>query len=64
MHVNALFQYERVKVEVVATEASLSFFDHKEVERTGVRVWRNNDEWGTYVSCTLRYFGYDNMPLS
>ena len=43
-------QYRNVKVEVVATEASLSFYDHQEIEKTGVRVWRNKDEWGPYVS--------------
>ena len=43
-------QYRNVKVEVVSTEASLSFYDHQEIEKTGVRVWRNKDEWGPYVS--------------
>ncbi|KAL7279802.1 hypothetical protein ACG7TL_006209 [Trametes sanguinea] len=43
-----LLTYEDVKVEVVATEASLSFYNHEEIEKTGVRVWRNHDEWGSY----------------
>ncbi|TBU44425.1 flavo protein [Dichomitus squalens] len=43
-----LLTYNNVKVEVVATEASLSFYDHQEIEQTGVRVWRNKDEWGPY----------------
>lgn len=38
-----------MKVEVVATEASLSFYSHEDIEKTGIRVWRNKDEWGTYV---------------
>lgn len=42
-------QHESVKVEVVATEASLSFYSIEEIEKTGVRVWRNKDEWGAYV---------------
>ncbi|KAI0357537.1 flavoprotein [Trametes cingulata] len=43
-----LLTYKNVKVEVVATEASLSFYNHEEIEKTGVRVWRNKDEWGPY----------------
>ncbi|KAH9851716.1 flavoprotein [Lenzites betulinus] len=43
-----LLAFENVKVEVVATEASLSFYSHEDIEKTGVRVWRNKDEWGTY----------------
>ncbi|KAI0699955.1 flavoprotein [Cerioporus squamosus] len=43
-----LLTYNHVKVEVVATEASLSFYDHEEIVRSGVRVWRNADEWGPY----------------
>ncbi len=38
-----------MQVEVVATDASLSFYDHTDIERSGVRVWRNEDEWGPYV---------------
>ncbi|KAI0754747.1 flavoprotein [Daedaleopsis nitida] len=43
-----LLTYEHIKVEVVATEASLSFYDHTEIERSGVRVWRDKDEWGAH----------------
>jgi hypothetical protein len=38
-------QYQRVKVEVVATEASLTFFNAEDIEKAGSRVWRNKDEW-------------------
>ena len=44
-----LSQYRNVKVEVVATKASLSFYDSQEVAKSGVRVWRDADEWGPYV---------------
>ena len=36
-------------MEVVATEASLSFYSTEAIEKAGVRVWRNKDEWGPYV---------------
>ena len=45
-------------MEVVATETSLSFFDHKEIEKTGVRVWRDKDEWGAYVTIVIFVPGY------
>ncbi|KAI0667733.1 flavoprotein [Trametes maxima] len=43
-----LLSYANVKVEVVATDASLSFYSREDIEKAGVRVWRNKDEWGTY----------------
>ncbi|TFK91879.1 flavo protein [Polyporus arcularius HHB13444] len=49
-----LLTYRNVKVEVVATEASLSFYDHEEIARSGVRVWRNADEWGPYGEYKIR----------
>ena len=49
-HVHLLsVQFENVKVEVVATEASLSLYSQEEIEDAGVRVWRDRDEWGPYV---------------
>ncbi|KAL1950439.1 hypothetical protein VTO73DRAFT_5563 [Trametes versicolor] len=48
-----LLAHESVKVEVVATEASLSFYSPEEIEKTGVRVWRNKNEWGTYGEYTI-----------
>ncbi|KAH9924309.1 flavoprotein [Epithele typhae] len=46
--VSELLSFSSVKVEVVSTESSLSFFDHEAIERSGVRVWRDKDEWGKY----------------
>jgi phosphopantothenoylcysteine decarboxylase len=40
-----VFQYNKVQVEVVATKASLEFYDHKRVEAAGSRVWLDQDEW-------------------
>jgi hypothetical protein len=34
-----------VKVEVVSTKASLTFFDPNEVKKAGARVWTDEDEW-------------------
>ncbi|EIW59354.1 flavo protein [Trametes versicolor FP-101664 SS1] len=48
-----LLAHENVKVEVVATEASLSFYSPEAIEKTGVRVWRNKDEWGAYGEYTI-----------
>ncbi|KAH9841786.1 flavoprotein [Rhodofomes roseus] len=45
--VSELMSYESVKVEAVATKASLSFFDVGAVERAGARVWRDEDEWSS-----------------
>ena len=39
------FQYNKVKIEVVATKTSLEFYDHKQVEAAGSRVWLDEDEW-------------------
>lgn len=40
------FQYERVKIQVVATKPSLGFFDAASLqERTGVSVWQDEEEW-------------------
>ncbi|OBZ69047.1 putative thymidylate synthase [Grifola frondosa] len=44
-----LLTYENVKVEVVATKASLAFFDVSELEKSGARIWRDEDEWGPDV---------------
>jgi phosphopantothenoylcysteine decarboxylase len=43
-------------VEVVATEASLTFFHPEEIEETGARVWRNQDEWSVSVCQALTVF--------
>ncbi|KAI0328995.1 flavoprotein [Cubamyces sp. BRFM 1775] len=43
-----LLTYQNVKVEVVATEESLSFYHPQEIEKAGARVWRDADEWGPH----------------
>ncbi|KIY71234.1 flavo protein [Cylindrobasidium torrendii FP15055 ss-10] len=40
--VNELLKYDKVKVQVAATSASLAFF---EPEKTAARVWTDKDEW-------------------
>lgn len=47
--VKALLAHRYVKVEVVATNASLEFVDRTKIAEAGSRVWTNEDEWtGTY----------------
>jgi len=47
--VSELLSYDKVKVEVVATKNSLVFFDRKQIQAAGSRVWVDEDEWtGTY----------------
>ncbi|KAI6145687.1 flavoprotein [Pisolithus thermaeus] len=43
--VKELLRYRNVKVEVVSTKSSLTFFDAKDVEEAGSRVWTDDDEW-------------------
>lgn len=43
--VKELLRYRNVKVEVVSTKSSLAFFDAKDVEEAGSRVWTDDDEW-------------------
>ncbi|KAF9262924.1 flavoprotein [Marasmius fiardii PR-910] len=43
--VQELLKYAKVKVEVVATKPSLTFFDTTEIVKTGARVWTDRDEW-------------------
>ncbi|KAI6138769.1 flavoprotein [Pisolithus tinctorius] len=43
--VKELLRYKNVKVEVVSTKSSLTFFDAKDVEEAGSRVWTDHDEW-------------------
>jgi hypothetical protein len=39
-------QYDKVKVQVIATKPSLGFFDAVGLqESTGVNVWRDEEEW-------------------
>ncbi|EJC98833.1 flavo protein [Fomitiporia mediterranea MF3/22] len=43
--VSELLKYENVRVEVIATDASLTFFDQEEILDAGLRVWTDEDEW-------------------
>ncbi|KAI5986127.1 flavoprotein [Pisolithus albus] len=43
--VKELLRYRNVEVEVVSTKSSLAFFDAKDVEEAGSRVWTDDDEW-------------------
>ncbi|KAI0085139.1 flavoprotein [Irpex rosettiformis] len=43
--VSELLTYDKVKVEVVATNASLTFFSVADIENAGARVWKDEDEW-------------------
>ncbi|KAJ3525145.1 hypothetical protein NMY22_g10694 [Coprinellus aureogranulatus] len=38
-------QYENVEVQVVATKASLTFFQREDIEILGRHVWTDDDEW-------------------
>ncbi|CDZ98138.1 Membrane coat complex Retromer, subunit VPS5/SNX1, Sorting nexins, and related PX domain-containing proteins [Phaffia rhodozyma] len=48
--VQALLKNENISVQVIATEASLTFFEPQEAEAVGkgVKVWRDRDEWATW----------------
>ncbi|KAI0690100.1 flavoprotein [Cytidiella melzeri] len=43
--VSELLSYDRVKLQVVATRASLTFFNVADIENAGARVWQDKDEW-------------------
>ncbi|KAJ3874841.1 flavoprotein [Lentinula edodes] len=43
--VEELLKHEKVKIEVVATQPSLTFFNVDNVTKTGGRVWVDQDEW-------------------
>ncbi|KAG8214436.1 putative phosphopantothenoylcysteine decarboxylase [Butyriboletus roseoflavus] len=48
--IQEFLKYSNVKVEVVSTKKSLAFFNAADIERAGVRVWTDDDEWsGTYT---------------
>lgn len=40
-----IIQYDKVKIEVVATKASLTFFKVADIVAAGARVWQDGDEW-------------------
>ncbi|GLB38217.1 putative flavo protein [Lyophyllum shimeji] len=47
--VEELLRYQKVKVEAVATKASLAFFTKGDIRNAGSRVWVDEDEWtGTF----------------
>ncbi|KAG8809744.1 hypothetical protein FRC17_003268 [Serendipita sp. 399] len=44
--VEELLKYQRVRIQVVATKASLVFYNAQELkEKHGVTVWQDEDEW-------------------
>ncbi|VDB90203.1 unnamed protein product [Peniophora sp. CBMAI 1063] len=43
--VEELLTYGKVDIEVVATKASLTFFDPAAIRKLGVNVWVDEDEW-------------------
>ncbi|KAF7300676.1 flavoprotein [Mycena chlorophos] len=43
--VEELLRYANVKVEVVATKPSLTFYSPDSIRKLGVRVWKDEDEW-------------------
>ncbi|KAF8443121.1 flavoprotein [Boletus edulis BED1] len=48
--VQELLRYSNVKVEVVATNQSLAFFNTTDVQQAGARLWTDDDEWsGPYT---------------
>lgn len=52
-------QYDNVRVEVVATDASLTFFDAQATAEAGSRVWTDKDEWKACSNTgTQRVCGY------
>jgi hypothetical protein len=43
-------QYQNVAVQVVSTTPSLTFFKREEIEKSGVNVWTDKDEWEVCVN--------------
>ncbi|KAJ3573999.1 hypothetical protein NP233_g2070 [Leucocoprinus birnbaumii] len=43
--VRELLKYENVKIEVISTKPSLTFFKREDIESQRVRVWTDDDEW-------------------
>jgi phosphopantothenoylcysteine decarboxylase len=42
-------QYDTVKIQVVATKPSLTFFDALKLKQTGTSVWVDEDEWDVRI---------------
>ncbi|KAF9651638.1 flavoprotein [Thelephora ganbajun] len=43
--IQELLSYNNVKIQVVATKPSLTFFNAKKTRETGTNVWVDEDEW-------------------
>ncbi|KAJ8080294.1 hypothetical protein PM082_017124 [Marasmius tenuissimus] len=43
--VQELLKYDRVKVEVAATEPSLAFYEPADIVKAGARLWTDRNEW-------------------
>lgn len=48
-------QYDKVKVEVVATKPSLTFYSEEDIQKAGSRMWSDDDEWAvsSYITSTI-----------
>ncbi|EUC55428.1 phosphopantothenoylcysteine decarboxylase [Rhizoctonia solani AG-3 Rhs1AP] len=46
--VQKLLTYDKVKVEVVATDAALKFISPDQIEAVGSRVWTDSGDWSTW----------------
>jgi len=46
--VQELLKTDGVRVQVVATKSSLTFYDRHLVEQMGVSVWTDDDEWSSW----------------
>ena len=42
-------QYDNVKIQVIATKASLTFFNAGKIKETGTNVWVDEDEWDVRI---------------
>lgn len=53
-------QYENVSIQVVATNSSLEFYKKEDIEKTGIIVWTDADEW----TVGLKSRHYSSLNLS
>ncbi|CAE6409340.1 unnamed protein product [Rhizoctonia solani] len=55
--VQKLLTYDKVKVEVVATDAALNFIRKDEIEALGSRVWTDSGDWSASISFAWKKVG-------
>ncbi|CAE6538931.1 unnamed protein product [Rhizoctonia solani] len=51
--VQKLLTYDKVKVEVVATDAALKFIRPDEIEAAGSRVWTDSGDWSASIKLVI-----------